>query len=78
LKIFASNTKYLIAGSSPWKLFAGKEVLRMSNVGDKLSITTNITRLVNLKREFLRGTYVSLKIFSMSHNYTDMATDGVI
>jgi hypothetical protein len=57
-KIFISNTKYLIAGCLLWKFLAETEVtcdyssIDVLNVGDKLNMTTNVSRLVDLIGEF--------------------------
>lgn len=57
-KIFVSNTKYLMACCSLWKLHSGQQVSGdyissgVPNVSDKLGVTTNVTRIIGLKVRF--------------------------
>jgi hypothetical protein len=57
-KIFITNTNYFVACRLLWKLHAGKYVSGdyissdVSNVGDKWSVTTNISRIIDLTVRF--------------------------
>jgi hypothetical protein len=76
--------KYLIAGCSLWKFLAEKEVacdyipISVSNIGDKLSMTTYISRLIDLKGEFpAEINFFPQNYFDVTWHNTNSAIDCV-